>query len=400
MKAAPFTKDELGRITALADLALDYSNLKDTFKDLVTLAAKVTGSPIAMVNIIDNYTVWTVCSYGFDVEQTPREESICQYTILENEQFAINDLKVSPLFKDELFVTGDPNFRFYHGVPLKYQDFNLGALCVLDHREKEISAEKVEMMKIISREVINRLKAIHHIEELRNSVHEAKDVRNRVAHDIRGPIAGIISLADIINQQGAENNLDEVLEFIKLIYKSGRSVLDLADEILSEEKKNTANTSSGTEALEKMKARFLQLYTPQALSKSVAMNVIVQPSDLALNLPQPKLMQIAGNLISNAIKFTPKDGNVTVTLSLQDVSEKDPIFRLVVADTGTGITSDRIAELLADNSESTNGTEGENGFGFGLTLVKHLVKGLKGTFDILSGQGVGSKFIVNIPYKV
>lgn len=399
MKAAPFAKNELGRITALADLALDYSNLKETFKDLVTLAAKVTGSPIAMVNIIDNYTTWTVCSYGFDVEQTPRDESICQYTILENEEFAVNNLKLSPIFNEEGFVTGEPNFRFYHGVPLKHKEFNLGALCVLDHSEKQLSAEKVEMMKIISREVINRLKAIHHIEELRNSVHEAKDVRNRVAHDIRGPIAGIISLADIINQQGAENNLDEVLEFIKLIYKSGRSVLDLADEILSEEKKNTDNTNSGTEAMEKMKARFLQLYTPQALSKSVTLNVSLQPSDVALNLPQPKLMQIAGNLISNAIKFTPRDGKVTVTLGLIEVSEKDHLFRLVVADTGVGITSDRIAQLLADNSDSTNGTEGENGFGFGLSLVKHLVKGLNGTFDIQSGLGMGSKFTVNIPYK-
>ena len=397
MEQAPFANNEIGRIIALADFNLDYINLNETFKDLTKLAAKVTGSPISMVNLIDNYTVWTVSSYGMEVQQTPREESICQYTILEKDEFAINDLTTNPIFKDEGFVTGEPHFRFYFGVPLSAKEHNLGALCVLDLEAKTLSAEKVEMLKIISDEIINRLKALQHIDALRNKVKEVQHTQNKIVHDIRGPIAGIIGLADIIAQQGKDNDLDEVLDFIGLIYKGGRSVLELADEILTDEKKAKVGGRKGEEMLRDMKQRFEQLYTPQARSKSIEFKAEILNSPDEINISQPKIMQIAGNLISNAIKFTPKFGDVTVTMAVTEVSETEKNLNITVKDTGTGITEEQVALLLADNTASTDGTEGEKGYGFGLTLVKHLVKGLNGQFNIISGENSGSQFIVTIP---
>ncbi len=397
-KAAPFANNEIGRITALADLNLDYLNLDDTFKDLTKLAAKITGTPLSMVNIIDNYTVWTVSGYGFEVQQTPREESVCQYTILEKEEFEVNDLSVNPNFKDADFVTGDAHFRFYHGVPISTGDHNLGALCVMDMAPRQLSAEKVEMLKIISDEIMNRLKTMHYIESLKTKVKEAKQTQNKVAHDIRGPIAGIMGLADIIREQGKDNNLDEVLDFITLIYKGGKSVLELADEILSEAKNaNTkVNPKSATAALIALKQRFEQLYIPQARSKNIELRIAISEHDDDVLLPQNKLMQIAGNLISNAIKFTPRFGDVTVNMAITG-TEPERSLTINVKDTGAGITQKQIAILLSDNEESTDGTEGEKGYGFGLTLVKHLVKGLNGTFSIVSEEGKGSEFMVAVP---
>ncbi len=379
---------------------LDYTDLKDTFSDLAKLAAKVTGSPVSMVNLIDNYTVWTVSSYGFAVEQTPREESVCQYTILEKEEFVVNDMTLNSVFKDEGFVTGDPHFRFYHGVPLKHLGHNLGALCVLDRKDKALSAEKVELLKIIAGEVTNRLKAMQHIEQLRGKMHEIKDVQNRMAHDIRGPVAGIMAIAEVISQQGNENTLDEVLEVIRMIYKSGKSVLELADEILTEDKKALINAKSRTGMLNTLKERFEQLYTPQALGKNVTLKVELEDTDSDVNLSQPKLMQIAGNLISNAIKFTPRESSVTVSMNVLQVTENERKLRIAVKDEGAGISEEQIAQLLADNTESTDGTDGEKGYGFGLALVKHLVKALNGTFEIKSRPGEGSMFEVALPFSV
>ncbi len=397
-KAAPFANNEIGRITALADLNLDYLNLDDTFKDLSKLAAKITGTPLSMVNIIDNYTVWTVSGYGFEIQQTPREESVCQYTILEKEEFEVNDLSVNPNFKDADFVTGDAHFRFYHGVPISTGEHNLGALCVMDMAPRQLSAEKVEMLKIISDEITNRLKTLHYIESLRDKVKEAKQTQNKVAHDIRGPIAGIMGLADIIREQGKDNNLDEVLDFITLIYKGGKSVLELADEILSEEKnaQKKVNPKSATAALNALKQRFEQLYTPQARSKNIELKIVIKESEEEVQLLQNKLMQIAGNLISNAIKFTPRFGDVTVMLEIAG-NETGQKLLITVKDTGAGISKDQITTLLSDSDASTDGTDGEKGYGFGLTLVKHLVKGMNGTFNIVSKEGKGSEFEVVVP---
>lgn len=398
MKPAPFTKDEMGRIISLADLNLDYVNLNDSFRDLTKLAAKVTASPISMVNVIDNYTVWTISGYGFDVQQTPREESICQYTILEKEEFVVNDLSVDPIFKDEGFVTGDAHFRFYHGVPLAANEHNLGALCVLDLNAKSLSAEKVELLKIIADEVMNRLKTMQYIESLRNKVTQVTQTQNKVVHDIRGPIAGIMGLAEIISEQGKDNNLDEVLEFISMIHKGGKSVLELADEILTEDRNAKAKSKSGMALLLSVKQRFEQLYTPQAVSKNINFKVDVGIVDEEINLPQPKLMQIGGNLISNAMKFTPRDGSITVRLDAGGY-ENNKTLKLTVKDTGAGLSKEQISILLADNTDSTDGTDGEKGYGFGLALVKHLVKGLNGTFNIVSQENAGAQFEVVIPFK-
>ncbi len=396
--AAPFPNNEIGRIIALAELNLDYLNMDDTFKDLTKLAAKITGTPLSMINIIDNYTVWTVSGYGFETQQTPREESVCQYTILEKEEFVVNDLSENPNFMNADFVTKDPHFRFYHGVPINADSHNLGALCVMDMTPRSLSAEKVEMLKIIADEITNRLKTIHYIESLKGKITEVKDTQNKVVHDIRGPIAGIMGLADIISQQGHDNNIDEVLDFINLIYKGGKSVLELADDILKEAKtpNKTINPQSATAALQALKKRFEQLYTPQARSKNIELKVIVKDNEEEVQLPQNKLMQIAGNLISNAIKFTPRFGDVTVVMEINNISNKLNL-QITVKNTGEGISKEQIASLMADSEVSADGTEGEKGYGFGLTLVKHLVKGLNGTFNIVSEQNAGSEFIVGLP---
>jgi len=395
-KPAPFPKDELDRIISLSDFNPDYLKLDDTFKDLTKLAAKVTGSPISMVNLIDSYTVWTVSGFNFDVQQTPREESVCQYTILEKQEFSVNDMSVDPVFKTADFVTGDAHFRFYHGIPLAVDEHNVGALCVLDMQPKLLSAEKVEMLKLIANEIVNRLKTMQYIEALRNKATEAKDKQNKVAHDIRGPIAGIMGLAEIISSQGKDNELDEVLDFINLIYKGGKSVLELADDILTDEKKARTKTSAANEALQKLKKRFEELYIPQARSKNIELKVTVKESEDEIKFQQNKLMQIAGNLISNAIKFTPRFGDVNVAIEITGEKD-DKKLKITVRDTGDGISEEQITQLLADNTASQQGTDGETGFGFGLALVKHLVKGLNGTFNITSEIGKGSQFEVVIP---
>lgn len=396
MKAAPFTKDELGRLMTLADLNVDYSNIQESFRDLAKLAAKVSGSPISMINLIDSYTTWTISNYGFDVDQTPRDESICQYTIHENEFYQVSDLSVDPMFKDEGFVTDGPKFRFYFGVPLSAQNHNLGALCVLDKKAKELPAEKIELLKIIADEIMNRLKTMQYVESLQNKVTEVRQTQNRVIHDIRGPIAGIIGLADIMKMQGRDNNIEEVLEFIGLIYKGGKSVLELADEILGEEKRLKNKVKRDDMLLQTFKQRLEQLYTPQARSKNIQFAVNVLNAGEDISFPQNKLMQIAGNLISNAIKFTPKWGDVVATLDVVQTETNNTLY-ITVRDTGAGISAEQIAALLSYNTASSDGTNGEKGYGFGLALVKHLLKGLNGTLKITSKLNEGTIFEVTIP---
>lgn len=396
---SPFPANEMERLLALSELDLDYYDLDKSLADLTKLAAKVAGTSISVVNLIDSYTQWSVSSFGLDAKQNSREDSVCQYTILEENSggFEVNDLSADKRFSDKVYVTESPYLRYYFGVPLKVRDdLSLGALCVLHDDEKKLSPEKKEMLEIIAGEVVNRIKTHFEIANLNRKVQETNSIKNRLAHDIRGPIGGIIGLAEIIQIQGNENKMEEVLDFIGLIQKSGKSVLELADEILSSSMTSHRNPKKSEFTLLTLKEKVLDMFGPQAITKNVELTV--DTSDLMSEIPFPKnkILQILGNLISNSIKFTPEGGKVEVCLDME-MSDLEKILKLKVKDNGVGISQEKITEILKGGTESSAGTSGEKGFGFGLNLVHHLVTGLNGRMLLKSEQGNGVEFELIIP---
>ncbi|MEJ2880565.1 GAF domain-containing sensor histidine kinase [Pedobacter sp. GR22-6] len=394
----PIPANEMDRIIRLSELDLDYSSLSDNFKDLTHLAARISGTDISLVNIIDSFTQWTVGSHGIDLEQMTREESACQYTIMGDDHFEVPDLSTDQRFQNNFYVKDPISLRYYFGVPLKDKGsdgVNFGALCVLDTKTKSLTPEKVELLKIIADEVVNRLKAYQAIALLKSKVKDANESKKKVAHDIRGPLAGIIGLSQIIAEQGKSANLDEVMDFINLIHKSSQSVLELADEILVDE--TARNAAAGNEFNLAMFADKLhKLYDPQAINKGVVLDVDVVKSVDHIPISKNKLVQIAGNLLSNAIKFTPRNGRIHIVLNVIVQSHQN-VLAITVSDSGTGMSQKLIDQILNGTAESSNGTSGEVGYGFGLSLVKHLVDGLKGSMQITSEPGQGTVFNILIP---
>ncbi|MFN3997670.1 GAF domain-containing sensor histidine kinase [Algoriphagus sp.] len=400
----PIPSNEMERIMALVDFDLDYMDLNKSFADLTKLAAKVAGTSISLINLIDSFTQWSVSSYGIDIRQMPREESVCQYTIMEenSDGFEVEDLSKDERFKDRPFVTNAPHLKYYFGIPLKVNDdLALGALCVLHDDYKSLSAEKKEMLEIIAGEVVNRIKIHQAVANLKRTVQETNSIKNRVAHDIRGPIGGIIGLAEIIQMQGDSNKLEEVLDFIALIQKSGKSVLELADEILSHNFDLTGGVMKRAPkdhefTLSTLKFKLEDMFNPQAITKQVKLELTATAPFAEIPFPKNKILQILGNLISNSIKFTPSGGIVEVLLDME-VLDQQKILQFKVRDSGVGISPEKIAEILRGGTTSSKGTSGEKGYGFGLNLVNHLIKGLKGRLLIKSDPGEGTEFEFILP---
>ena len=151
-------KKELDRLTKLSDYDIDYSRDFEDLDDLSKLAAHISGTPISLINLIGANTQWSISEYGIDQSQMPRKDSICDYTINETDFLELKNLDESNEFKDKPYVAGDPNLRYYFGVPLKSKDgVNIGAVCVMDQTNHSFSPEKIEMFKIIADEVMRRL---------------------------------------------------------------------------------------------------------------------------------------------------------------------------------------------------------------------------------------------------
>lgn len=401
--AAPVMANEFDRLKELTDFDLDYSGLQESLKDLTKLAARVAGTSVSLVNLIDTFTQWTVSNFGLELDQMQREDSVCQYTIVAKEgQFEVPDLSADARFSDKFYVVDEPKLRYYFGVPLVTENgYNLGSLCVLDKVGKEITPEKAELLKIIAHEIVTRLTAMKVIHTLREKVKESTEVQRKVAHDIRGPLGGIIGIAQIISEQGNENKMEDVLELISLIQKSGSSLLELANDILTSNGKPAqaaADLKPQETCLALFKSKLEKLYAPQARHKQIDFSVTIAEGGENVPFSKAKLLQIAGNLISNAMKFTPQHGAIRVVLSLTK-SKLQQILTIRVSDNGVGMDEAAIINVTTGDAVSTGGTNGEQGFGFGLALVKHLVDAAGGTLEIVSSPGAGATFTATIPQK-
>jgi signal transduction histidine kinase len=105
-----------------------------------------------------------------------------------------------------------------------------------------------------------------------------------------------------------------------------------------------------------------------------------------------------GNLISNSIKFTDEGGHVDVEINVTETEEDNAnSLEISVEDTGVGMSQEKVDEVLAGDAQSEGGTEGETGYGFGLSLVQHLVQKANGQMDLSSELGEGTTFRIALP---
>lgn len=220
MMKTPEPTNEYERLLNLAQLDVDYTSLEGDLEDLTKLAAGIMGTKVSLVNLIDSYTQWSVANFGLDLQQMPREDSICQYTIMEEDSLEIKNLKKDDRFSRKSYVTKGPKLQYYYGVPLTTsKGVNIGALCVLDSEIKEISPEKKELLRMIAKQVVRRLEALKKIEELEDKIGELNDTKRKVSHDIRNPVSGIIGIAQMMEEEIQNERIKEVLELVDMIKK-------------------------------------------------------------------------------------------------------------------------------------------------------------------------------------
>lgn len=388
--------NELERLIDLSEFDLDYQAHDPELDRLTRMTARICGAKISLVNLVDQYSQWTVSGHGTDIKQMPSEDSVCRFTIKKDTFLELKGLTEDPRFRDKNYVCGGPGLDYYYGIPLKTErGAKIGTLCVLDTETLELSQEQKELLEIVAHLVVGRLESIKRMKLLEEQLDEADKSKRKLGHDVRGPIAGIVGIIDILKENSKEGDLSELDEMLELIEGGGRGLLELTDNIL-----NAGEHTLATYTCSMLASKLEKLCAPQALAKGVELSVMRPRSEATeqTHFSGSGLLQIGSNLINNAIKFTPHEGRVSVQVSLEQDAE-NPLndLLLVVDDDGIGLSEKKIEEILLERSQSEAGTQGEKGYGFGLPLVKHLVKKAKGSLDIRSKLGEGCKIAVRLP---
>ena len=159
MSSPPNLPREAERLRALHDTGLLDSSPEADFDDLVALAARICGTPIALVSLVDRNRQFFKAKIGLDVTETSRETSFCAHALPQpDEMLIVRDATLDARFADNPLVTGDPRIRFYAGVPLKLSSgFALGSLCVIDREPRRLTAEQEDGLRVLARQVVGQI---------------------------------------------------------------------------------------------------------------------------------------------------------------------------------------------------------------------------------------------------
>jgi len=167
---APFAPRELSRLAALLRYEILDTADEGDFDDITQLVARFCDTPIALISLVDEHRQWFKSRLGLEARETPRRISFCTYTIEGEGIFEVPDASQDPRFADNPLVTGEPTIRFYAGIPLTSPDgFNLGTLCVIDRRPRQLTAEQRDTLERLGRQVTRlfeeRLQKHRHAEQ-------------------------------------------------------------------------------------------------------------------------------------------------------------------------------------------------------------------------------------------
>lgn len=212
-----------------------------------------------------------------------------------------------------------------------------------------------------------------------------------VSHDLRSPLTAILGYVELIERAGEIN--DQQREFVQRVQFSVQQITNLVTDLLDlgriEAGLETTRESSPVSVLARYAVEGLRA---AAETRGLQMRVDL-PEDLPLVSGDPiRLRQMIGNLLENAIKYTPKDGQVTITAS----SEGDQVI-LKVSDTGPGIPPADQPYLFDKFFRASNVADRSPGTGLGLSIVKSIVDHHNGRIWVDSSLGKGTTFTVVLP---
>lgn len=215
-----------------------------------------------------------------------------------------------------------------------------------------------------------------------------------ISHDLKSPFNSILGFSELLNSNYYSLNDHDRIDMIGEIDRSSKFAYELLINLLTWARTQAGDTIISKEPLilKELVETCANLYGQSAVAKNIDIIVNI-PADITLTIDKNTSLIFIGNLINNAIKFTPEGGLISI-----NTSEEDNFVCLHIVDTGVGMSPDVIKNLFKiDENTSTEGTNNEKGTGLGLILCKEFVEKNGGEIDVTSEVGTGSEFTVTIP---
>lgn len=240
--------------------------------------------------------------------------------------------------------------------------------------------------------------------EIAKSANESKSAfLSNMSHDIRTPMNAIVGFSALLQRDA--HNPDKVQEYTRKISSSSQHLLGLINDVLDMSKIESGKTTLNiTEiSLAHIVEELMAMMQPQAKARQQEFKIYVQDiCNEEVQGDKLRLNQILINIISNALKYTPENGKVEMTVRQLPQRRKNyALFRFVISDNGIGMSKEYLETIFQPFSrETTSKTLGIQGTGLGMAITKNLVDLMGGTISVESEPDMGSTFTLDLELRI
>lgn len=276
---------------------------------------------------------------------------------------------------------------------------------------RDISNQKIEQLR--TDDVINELQfqrdlleersaelvvlsaQLEEAEEIQKGLNAEKDkFFSILAHDLKSPFAGIMGYTTLLKEDFDDLSKDEIKEFIMSLDKLSKNTYKLIENLLDWARLQTGKMKCVPNKFQLYESVLYATSLVSANADRKEIVIINQIDEKAfVKADERMLNSILENFLSNAIKFTPRNGCITISSTIVNVYHE-----ITISDTGIGMSQEALNKIFRiDANYTTLGTENEKGTGLGVILCKEMIERQGGALKIESEIGVGTKLKFILP---
>jgi PAS domain S-box-containing protein len=256
--------------------------------------------------------------------------------------------------------------------------------------------EDITSRKAIERKLHEYVWALEKSKKELSELNAQKDkLFSILSHDLRSPFSSILGFCDILIREHDQLAGEESLQFVEYIQEAAQDQLALVNKLL-----DWSRLESGRIKMEyvdidlhDLAEKTVRSLLGLARQKEVTL-ISTLPSNVAIHGDSSLISQVFGNLIGNALKFTPAKGTITIELAEERLNQ----WVIAMRDTGAGIPEEDLPKLFhVEEKYTRKGLNGEKGTGLGLPIVAEIVEKHHGSIAVQSKVGEGTTFFITLP---
>ena len=405
---------KVAQLEALRDVGAGVSSsldLDEVLTRIVANAVELTGADGGSVMEFDAATQEFVvrAAYGSSdrllqrlrAVEIRRDSTLVGQAALEGEPLEVPDLEAVPHRDPHLQALYDDGWRSVLAVPVRRNHDLVGALVIRrkstgtfdpDLRDLLQTFASQSGLAIINARLYGELDTQRRELEI-VSRHKSEFLAN-MSHELRTPLNAVIGFSEVLLDRMFGDLNDRQEEYVRDIWKSGRHLLELLNEIL-----DLSKVEAGQMVLEPTLFSVptaleyaLSMVRERAVVHGITLELDIDPGLDEVEADELRFKQVVLNFLSNAVKFTPDGGTVTTTARRTGTD-----LVVAVTDSGVGIPPEDRERIFESFQQGGRGAPKEEGTGLGLTLSRRIVQLFGGRIELESEEGRGSTFSFSLP---